>query len=74
MNAAMIIQTIVSVLETVISLGPTVLKLEQDIQPFAEEIYNTLVKKDTVTTDDLTALETAIDSLANQLQQPLPEE
>lgn len=74
MNAATIVQAIVSVLQTVIALGPTVLKLEQDIQPFAEEIYNTLVKKDTVTTDDLTALETAIDSLANQLQQPLPEE
>lgn len=73
MEAALIIATLAKIIKVAVDVGPDVIKAVSDAKPFAEQIFNTLRGKE-ITAEDLAALEAKIDSLAAQLQEPLPPE
>jgi hypothetical protein len=56
-----------------VDLGPDVIKGVQDAKPFAEQIFRSFGGKE-LAPGELEALEARIDSLAVQLQEPLPPE
>lgn len=72
MDTAAIIATIVSVLNTVVKIAPAVESGVVSLEPIAVNIFNNLVNGAAITQDQLTALETQVDALAAQIQQPLP--
>ena len=74
MNSALIITTIAGIIKTAVELTPTVIKTIEDAKPFAEAIYNNLVKGNVITKDQLLELEAHILELSNQLQAPVPNE
>lgn len=74
MDALTIINLIAGVIKTAVDLTPTIIKTAEDAAPFAQAIYNSLIKGEKVTQEDLDALEARITDLSNQLQLPLPPE
>lgn len=74
MSAIALVGTIASVIKTAVDLTPDVIKTVQDATPFAQVIYNAVVKGDSITQEDLDKLEAQITDLSNQLQLPLPDE
>lgn len=72
MEPAAIITTILSVLNTVVKIAPTVVQAEASLEPVAVAIYNNLVNGAAITQVQLDALEAQVDSLAAQIQVPLP--
>ena len=74
MDALTIITAIAGVIKTAVELTPTVIKTVNDAKPFAEAIYNSIIKGNEVTEDQLKELEDRLTELSNQLQLPLPPE
>lgn len=74
MDALAIINLIATVIKTAVDLTPAIIKTAEDAAPFAQAIYNSLIKGEKVTKEDLEALEARITELSNQLQKPLPPE
>ncbi len=74
MDALTIITAIAGVIKTAVELTPTIIKTVNDAKPFAEAIYNTVIKGNEVSEDQLKELEDRITQLSNQLQLPLPPE
>jgi hypothetical protein len=68
-----IITVVASVIKTAVDLGPTIIKAAKDAEPFAANIVNTIIGKET-TKDELAQLEAAIADLSAQLQATLPEQ
>lgn len=73
MNPALI-ASIASIIKTLVDVGPDVIKGVQDAKPFAQQIVKSLFGKEEISNEDLAELEAKIDSLAAQLQEPLPPE
>ena len=74
MDALTIITAIAGVIKTAVELTPTVIKTVNDAKPFAEAIYNSIIKGNEVSEDQLAELEARLTELSNQLQLPLPPE
>lgn len=69
-----IVEAIAAVIKTAVDVGPEIIKGVQDAKPFAEAIYNSLIKGQKVSDEDLKKLEDQLTELSNQLQKPLPPE
>lgn len=74
MDPTLVINTILKVISLAIDAAPAIQKGIQDARPFAEAIYNSLIAGKEVTEEELSQLETMIDALSDQLQEPLPPE
>ena len=74
MEAIAIINLIAGVIKTAVELTPTIIKTVNDAKPFAEAIYNSIIKGNEVSEDQLKELEARLTELSNQLQLPLPPE
>lgn len=74
MDALKVIEIIAAVIKTAVDVGPSVIKAVEDARPFAQTIYNNLVKGKTITDEDLKRIEDQIKALSDQLQLPLPPE
>lgn len=74
MDPLKIIEIIAAIIKTAVDVGPIAIKGVEDAKPFAQAIYNNLIKHKTITQEDLNKLEDHIKELSDQLQLPLPPE
>lgn len=72
MDPLSIIATIEGILSTVVKVAPVIESGVASITPFAEAIYNNLVKGNAITQAQLDALEAEVDTKAAEIQAPLP--
>lgn len=72
MDPTTIIATIAAVIKEAVDLGPTIIKDVEAAAPFAQALFNNLFKGQTISQDDLTALESSVDALVSQIEEPLP--
>lgn len=74
MDTATIITSILSVLSTVVKIAPAIESGVVSLEPIAQTLYNNLVNGQAITQAQLDALESEVDSIAAQIQDPLPQD
>ena len=73
-DALTVLNTISTVIKAAVDLTPVVIKTVEDATPFAQAIYNYLIKGEEITQEDLNILIERLKDLSDQLQKPLPPE
>lgn len=68
-----VLATVIAAVETLIKLEPVIVQAGTNLKPYAVALYQKLSGQD-ITDEQRTALETALDALYADFEQPLPPE